>query len=216
MKVSGEIWPAVIPPAAIFLACVLMLFFCRPKNIFTAWNFYVALIALILCLLSVRFFRDPEINVEEDNSFILSPASGRVLGVETSLDKTVVRIFMNILDYHIQRAPCSGRIKEINYIRGKFSNAASSDAHAGNERNKVLFETAGGKNVMVTQIAGSVARRILCWKNKGDSVKQGEKIGMIKFGSQVDCEFPETCEVLVHAGDRVNCAKTKLAKWQSE
>jgi len=216
MKVSGEIWPAIIPPAAILLACILPLFFCRPKNIFATWNFYVGAIAVVLCILTLHFFRDPAINVAEDDSFILSPATGRVLGVETIQDKKVVRIFMSILDYHIQRSPLSGRVKKINYIRGKFSNASSPDAHTKNERNKILFETAGGENVLVTQIAGSIAKRILCWKKEGDFVKQGEKIGMIKFGSQVDCEFPVQCEVLVKAGDKVDCAKTKLAKWRSK
>jgi len=213
MKVSKEVWSALIPLAAIFLAGVLPLLIHRPKNIFVTWNFYAALVAFILFLMTLWFFRDPEIKVAKDDSFILSPASGRVLTVETSGDKTVVRIFMNVFDYHIQRAPCSGKIKETVYIRGKFGNASTPSAHAENERNEVLFETGGG-NVLVTQIAGSIARRILLWKKEGDFVKQGDKFGMIKFGSQVDCEFPAACGLLVKTGDRVSCARTALAKWE--
>ncbi|MCD6422569.1 MAG: phosphatidylserine decarboxylase [Elusimicrobia bacterium] len=207
--VSKEVFPVAIPVASIFFASFFPLFF-QPKPVYSHWNFYLACLSGICFLWILWFFRDPEIDIKKNDKIFLSPASGRVLEVEKT-QKNTVRIFMNIFDYHIQRSPVCGKIKEIKYTSGKFLSAFLPDAHEKNERNKIVIESQSGE-IEILQIAGSIARRIICWKKEGDEVLQGEKIGMIKFGSQVDCTFPLNYEVLVKKGEKVFCAKTPIAR----
>ncbi|MBA3066479.1 phosphatidylserine decarboxylase [bacterium] len=213
MRISKEVIGVILPLGAIFAALAVPLFIPEKKNLLASWNFYAAAAVVLVAFWTLWFFRDPDIKINASDEHILSPASGRVLSIEETPHGTkIVRIFMNVCSYHIQRAPYAGKVREIKYTRGSFINAAKSDAHVKNERNEVVFDTKRGE-IRVTQIVGSIARRILCWKNEGDSVGQGEKFGMIKFGSQVDCEFPDSCEILVKEGDRLDCAQSVIAKW---
>jgi len=213
MRISKEVIPVILPLGAVFAALAVPLFIPVKKSLLSSWNFYAAAGVFIVALWSLWFFRDPHIKVNASDDHILSPASGRVLSIEETPNGTkIVRIFMNICSYHIQRSPYAGTVKKITYTHGSFINASRSDAHIKNERNEVVFDTPRGE-IAVTQIVGSVARRILCWKKEGDSASQGEKFGMIKFGSQVDCEFPSSCEVLVKEGDALDCARSVIAKW---
>ncbi len=212
MRVSREILPVLLPLAAIFLASLLPMYFKPPGNVFLSWNLWLALISLVACVWLFVFFRDPKIKVPVNPLVLLSPASGKVISVDKEGERTCVRIFMSIFDYHIQRAPCDGKIEKMEYIRGSFKNAASPGAHRENERNKIIIVSPDGI-IEVTQIAGAIARRILAFREKGEFVKQGEKIGMIKFGSQVDCSFPaEKFVPLVKSGEKVKCAQTAIAK----
>ena len=215
MRISKEVLPIILPFAAIFIAVATPVFFPVRKILFKSWNFYAGSFLFIVILWTLWFFRDPDILVEREGGVLLSPASGKVLEilVNESGMKTV-RIFMNVFDYHIQRSPCEGKVLETKYTSGSFMNAAKKGAHLLNERNEILLETTMGK-IKITQVAGSIARRIVCGKNAGETVRQGDKIGMIKFGSQVDCEFPGNFETLVKEGERVRCAKTRIAKWKT-
>ena len=221
IKISREAIPVLIPVITI-LAVLLIpglaekagFIDTRYTSFFEPWNLYAAGAVVVILIWIMWFFRDPVIKIRADENVLLSPASGRVLSVEELPGaRRVVRIFMNIFDYHIQRAPCGGRIKKIEYKKGKFLNASLPEAHRKNEKNEIMLETARG-DILIVQLAGAVARRIICWKKEGDSLSQGEKIGMIKFGSQVDCEFPAGYGVLVKEGDNVSCAVTEIAKWE--
>ena len=213
MRVSKEVISVILPLGAVFAALAVPLFIPVKKQLLSSWNFYAAVAVFAVALWSLWFFRDPDIKVNSSDDHILAPASGRVLSIEATPHGTkVIRIFMNIFSYHIQRAPYAGIVKKITYTHGSFINASRSDAHIKNERNEVVFETARGE-IKVTQVVGSIARRILCWKKEGASAGQGEKFGMIKFGSQVDCEFPASCEVLVKEGESLDCARSVIAKW---
>ncbi|PKM99185.1 MAG: phosphatidylserine decarboxylase family protein [Elusimicrobia bacterium HGW-Elusimicrobia-2] len=213
MRVSKEVIPVLLPLGAVFAVLVVPLFLPVKKELLSSWNFYAAALVFAVALWTLWFFRDPNIKVNASDAHILSPASGRVMSIEeTDRGTKVVRIFMNVCSYHIQRAPYGGTVRMITYTHGSFINAAKSDAHIKNERNEVLFDTPRGV-IAVTQIVGSIARRILCWKKEGEKISQGEKFGMIKFGSQVDCEFPASCEVLVKERDSLDCARSVIAKW---
>ncbi|MEA2081750.1 MAG: phosphatidylserine decarboxylase [Elusimicrobiota bacterium] len=213
MRISKEVIPVILPLGAVLAALTVPLFIPVEKSLLSSWNFYAAALVFVVAVWTLWFFRDPDIQVNASGEHILSPASGRVLSVEETSEGTkIVRIFMSIFDYHIQRVPYAGTVKKLTYTHGSFVNASRSDAHIKNERNDVVFETVRGE-ITVTQIVGSIARRILCWKKEGDPSMQGEKFGMIKFGSQVDCEFPSSCEVLVKEGDHLGCAQSVIAKW---
>ncbi|MCD6413333.1 MAG: phosphatidylserine decarboxylase family protein [Elusimicrobia bacterium] len=212
MRVSREILPVLLPVAAIFLASAIPMYFKPPKSFFLSWNFWLGGISFLVCLWLFVFFRDPHIEISPSADILLSPASGRILSVDEVNGNVCVRIFMSIFDYHIQRSPCDGTVVRTEYREGSFRNASSPLAHKENEQNSIMIKTAFGE-VVVTQIAGAIARRILCWKKPGDSVKQGEKIGMIKFGSQVDCTFPSKIfSACVARGERVKCARTPIAR----
>jgi phosphatidylserine decarboxylase len=167
------------------------------------------------------FFRDPVRVVPTARGLVVSPADGRVetimraaLPPELGLDQTRltrVSIFMNIFDCHINRAPTSGRVARIAYKPGKFLSADLDKASEANERNSILIEADNGHHVGVVQIAGLVARRIVCWARDDASVSAGQRIGMIRFGSRLDVYLPEGSTVTVSAGQRAIAGETLIA-----
>ncbi|OGR80759.1 MAG: phosphatidylserine decarboxylase [Elusimicrobia bacterium RIFCSPLOWO2_01_FULL_64_13] len=165
-------------------------------------------ILLILALFSTYFFRDPAQAVPQDPGAILAPGDGRVLEVaeewspELGGRAKVIRIFLSIFDIHVQRSPISGIIGDIRYITGKFLDARDPRASFENEQNLIVIEQSGGR-VVVRQIAGFIARRIACWVRSGQPVDAGERIGLIRFGSQVDLAVPEDSVICVSKGERV-------------
>jgi phosphatidylserine decarboxylase len=170
----------------------------------------------LLVLFCLYFFRDPERDPAQDPSFILAPGDGRVLEVAEEKNARlggnakVVRIFLSIFDVHVQRSPISGRISEIEYRKGKFYDARHPSACLENERNSILIEGDHLKAVVV-QIAGFIARRIVCWVRQGEPVRIGGRLGLIRFGSQVDLFLPENVEICVKKGDRVAGGMTVVA-----
>src|SRR5687767_7890207 len=178
-------------------------------------------ILLILAGWMVIFFRNPVRVVPVAPGLVVSPADGRIepilrvvpppeLGLgETPL--TRVSVFMNVFDCHINRSPVAGRIARIAYKAGKFLSADLDKASDDNERNSLILETAGGHHVGVVQIAGLVARRIVCWRKAGDSLEQGERFGMIRFGSRLDVYLPEGSIVAVSPRQRAVSGETILA-----
>ena len=168
-------------------------------------------------LFCVNFFRDPARNIPEAPDAILSPADGRVVVVERAIDPyrqtsaLKISIFMNIFNVHSQRSPISGSVTEIQYTAGKFVNASLDKSSNENERNAVLMTTRTGRELTVVQVAGLVARRILCYTNKGDSILRGERYGFIRFGSRIDVYLPLDATANVAIGDKIRASETILA-----
>jgi phosphatidylserine decarboxylase len=182
---------------------------------------FLGLIALTLTIWVYYFFRDPErVSIDDDN-YLTSPADGEILMVhevngpkELDLEDkkfTKISIFMNVFDCHVNRTPCEGKISEIIYKPGKFLNASLDKASEDNERNYYKIINNHGEEVVVVQIAGLIARRIVCESTKDQQLQQGERIGMIRFGSRVDVFF-ENYKTLVKVGQKTIAGETLLAK----
>ena len=182
---------------------------------------FLGLIGLVLSIWVYYFFRDPErISINDDN-YLTSPADGEVLMVhevngpkELGLEDkkfTKISIFMNVFDCHVNRTPCEGKISEILYKPGKFLNASLDKASEENERNYYKIMNNHAEEVIVVQIAGLIARRIVCESSKDQNLQQGERIGMIRFGSRADVYF-ENYETLVKVGQKTIAGETLLAK----
>ena len=182
---------------------------------------FLGLVGLILSIWVYYFFRDPErISINDDN-YLTSPADGEVLMVhevdgpkELNLEDkkfTKISIFMNVFDCHVNRTPCEGKISEIFYKPGKFLNASLDKASEDNERNYYKITNNSGEDIIVVQIAGLIARRIVCESSKDQELKQGDRIGMIRFGSRADVYF-ENFKPLVKVGQTTVAGETLLAK----
>ena len=181
----------------------------------------LGLVGLILSIWVYYFFRDPERISINDENYLTSPADGEVLMVhevdgpkELNLEGrkfTKISIFMNIFDCHVNRTPCEGKISEILYKPGKFLNASLDKASEDNERNYYKITNKQGEDVIVVQIAGLIARRIVCESSKDQRLQQGERIGMIRFGSRADVYF-ENYKTLVKVGQKMISGETLLAK----
>ena len=182
---------------------------------------FLGLIGLVLSIWVYYFFRDPERISINDENYLTSPADGEVLMVhevdgpkELGLEDkkfTKISIFMNVFDCHVNRTPCEGKISEILYKPGKFLNASLDKASEDNERNYYMITNSHGEDVIVVQIAGLIARRIVCESSKDQELQQGERIGMIRFGSRADVYF-ENYETLVKVGQKTIAGETLLAK----
>ena len=182
---------------------------------------FLGFIGLVLTIWCYYFFRDPErISIGDDN-YLTSPADGVVLQVmetngpkELNLENkkfTKISIFMNVFDCHVNRAPCSGVIEEIKYIPGKFFNASLDKASEENERNYYKIKSSKGEEIIVVQIAGLIARRIISETSKNSELDQGSRIGMIRFGSRADLYF-ESYTPLVKVTQKTIAGETLLAK----
>ena len=182
---------------------------------------FLGLIGLVLTIWVYYFFRDPERVIINDDNYLVSPADGEVIKVEEvdgpkelNLENKrfkKISIFMNVFDCHVNRTPCGGKIDEILYKPGKFLNASLDKASEDNERNYYKIKDSHNNDVVVVQIAGLVARRIVCETNKDQDLKQGERIGMIRFGSRADVYF-ENYKPLVKVGQKTISGETLLAK----
>ena len=188
--------------------------------LYTFSNF-LGLIGLVLTIWVYYFFRDPERTIIDDNNYLVSPADGEVIKVEEvdgpkelGLENkrfNKISIFMNVFDCHVNRTPCSGKIDEILYKPGKFFNASLDKASEDNERNYFKINDTQNNDIILVQIAGLVARRIVLEANKGQELKQGDRIGMIRFGSRADVYY-ENYEPIVKVGQRAISGETLLAK----
>src|SRR6266849_2940152 len=174
-------------------------------------------VLIFLGLFVMFFFRDPERKSPPDTDTIVSPADVRVMEVveEPLNGKPGLRIsvFLSIFDVHVNRSPVAGRITAIEYRTGKFYAAMRGRASAENEQNAFYVQSDRGE-VVFKQIAGWVARRIVCWKAVGDSVVRGERVGMIRFGSRMDIWLPDRVEILVRPGQHVAGGSSILARWR--
>ena len=189
--------------------------------VFYIFSNFLGLIGLVLTIWVYYFFRDPERVIIDDNNYLVSPADGEVikveevdgpkeLGLENKKFKKI-SVFMNVFDCHVNRTPCAGKIEEILYKPGKFVNASFDKASEDNERNYFKIKDPHNNDIIVVQIAGLVARRIVCESNKDQELKQGDRIGMIRFGSRADIYY-ENYEPLVKVGQKAISGETLLAK----
>jgi phosphatidylserine decarboxylase len=173
-------------------------------------------IFLVLAAFVAYFFRDPERTPPADLAAVVSPADGRVMQVvEEAFDGRPgqrISIFLAIWNVHVNRAPMAGRIEQVQYRPGRFFVAARARASAENEQNVIGLETERGK-IVFKQIAGWVARRVVCWKSPGDRVAMGERIGLIRFGSRMDVWLPDGFEILARPGQHVAGGVSILARW---
>jgi phosphatidylserine decarboxylase len=165
----------------------------------------------LLALFCLYFFRDPDRAIPS-GAVAVSPADGKVVAVKSESGAvTRISIFLNIFDVHVNRTPIAGRITDVRYHKGRFLVASREEASAQNEQNTITVE-GDGTRVTFKQIAGLIARRIVCTKKVGDTVTTGERIGLIKFGSRVDVEFGPEWEILVRPGMRVSAGSSVIAR----
>jgi phosphatidylserine decarboxylase len=177
------------------------------------WSVPFWLAALFL----LQFFRDPPRSIPGDERTVVSPADGRIVAVESTRDPYLERpalkvsVFMNVFNVHSNRSPVDGEVRQAWYHAGRFLNAALDKASLENERNALWLKTAAGADVTCVQIAGLIARRILCYVKPGDRLVRGERFGFIRFGSRVDVYLPPSASVKAALGDKVRGGSSILA-----
>lgn len=166
----------------------------------------------VLALFCLWFFRDPERTAPSGAGLAVSPADGKVVLIRPEADgRTRLAIFLNVFDVHVNRSPIAGEVKKVTYKPGKFLVASEPAASIENEQNTLVVE-GDGTQVEFSQIAGLIARRIVCDKKPGDRLARGERIGLIKFGSRVDLLFGPEWQLAVNVGERVSAGETVIAK----
>ena len=212
----SKIFPKLHPEGYKFIVIAVVL-------MIILYNFssFLGLVGLVLSIWVYYFFRDPEWVIIENDNYLVSLADGEVIKVEEvdgpkelGLENkrfNKISIFMNVFDCHVNRTPCKGQIEEILYKPGKFFNASLDKASEDNERNYYKIKDVHGNEIIVVQIAGLVARRIICESNKNQELAQGERIGMIRFGSRADVYY-ENYQPLVKVGQKAISGETLLAK----
>lgn len=191
---------------ALFLSLFFYLLLLKP----------LAIAFVILSLFFLYFFRDPERIPPSDPNVVVSPADGKVISIRQSSqsicseDYTEISIFMSPFDVHVNRAPFDGIVKEVIYTPGKFFSAFKEKAYKKNENIKITIQTKYG-DIVVRQVAGSIARRAVCWIKEGDSLSKGERFGMIKFSSRVDICLPPSFKIHVKVGDKLKAGEHIIA-----
>ena len=165
------------------------------------------------------FFRNPSRTPPPGEHTVVSPGDGKVIAVQEEFEPRFLKdqairisIFLNVFDVHINRTPCAGTITDIAYQPGQFFAANHAEATIRNEQNALMIETASHQKVLCAQVAGLIARRIVCWSNPGDSIQTGERFGLIRFGSRVDLFLPKGSKVTIEVGDRVKGGETVLGE----
>jgi phosphatidylserine decarboxylase len=203
--IAREGWPFLA--GSVILAALLSVF----------GGVILATLAWIIALFVLQFFRDPAREIPRDIGAVLSPADGRIVAVERVNDPYVKReaikvsVFMNVFNVHSNRSPVDGTVQQVWYFPGKFVNADLDKASTENERNAVWLKTANGTDITSVQVAGLIARRILCYVKAGDVLSRGQRYGFIRFGSRVDVYLPLDASVRVSIGDKVAATTTILA-----
>lgn len=205
IPVAAEGWPFIVPLA--FLTAVLLVF---------GWK-NTGIAVLVLTLFVLFFFRDPERTVPEGEGIVVSPADGKVIVVKDIFEPSYLRqevrqisIFLSVFNVHVNRSPIAGTVESVKYNPGKFHVASVDKASLDNEQTAMVVSD--GKNkILVKQIAGLIARRIVCYAKPGDGLRRGERYGLIRFGSRVDIFLPKNAEITAKVGDRVKGARDAIA-----
>ncbi len=197
IPVAAEGWPFILPLAAVMVLCFVFGW----KN--TSYVFFV------LTLFVLFFFRDPERAVPEGKGVVVSPADGKVIVIKDiyepdylKQDVKQISIFLSVFNVHVNRAPIGGTVETVKYNPGKFLVASLDKASLDNEQTAMVISN-GRNKVLVKQIAGLIARRIVCYAKSGDLLKAGERYGLIRFGSRVDLFLPKNTDLMVKVGDRI-------------
>lgn len=180
-------------------------------------NFVLTAVPFSLALFMIFFFRDPERKLQEGRDIIYAPADGKVIAIKETDEQELlnkraleISIFMSPLDVHVNRSPCAGTVREVKHYPGKFRAAFRGDSSLSNEHITMLLDTEHGK-IVVRQVAGFLARRAVCRVKSGDSLKQGQRYGIIKFSSRVDVFLPLNARTRVSVNDRVKAGETIIA-----
>ena len=206
--IAREGWP--------FLAGIVII-----SLLITLWSPWVSLPFWLLSLFVLQFFRDPSRIAPDGDLNVLSPADGRIVAVEevkdayAQRDALKISVFMNVFNVHSNRSPVDGEVLTVSYFAGKFFNAALDKASLENERNATVLRTGQGHIVTAVQVAGLVAKRILCYTKVGDQLYRGQRYGFIRFGSRVDVYLPLGSRPRVAIGDKVQATSTVLAELPS-
>lgn len=204
--IAREGWPFL--GLAVLVAALATLFF-------GGWSLPFWLIALFV----LQFFRDPPRTIPQHPDAVLSPADGRIVVVArahdpyTDREALKISVFMNVFNVHSNRSPVDGKIEKVQYFPGKFVNADLDKASLENERNALAITAANGQTVTCVQVAGLIARRILCYVQAGDELVRGQRYGFIRFGSRVDVYLPLTATPKVSVGEKVSATETILAEF---
>lgn len=199
-----EGFPFIITPLVIAMGFAVV-----SEWFVSAWLFAALFFAVALFMM--YFFRDPDRTHPTDADIIVSAADGKVTRIDETEEGKLVSVFLSPVDVHINRSPIAGKVLKVDYLKGKKVPATRNDASLVNERNSLTIE--GEKmTVVCTQIAGILARRIVCWSKAGDNLSLGEKFGLIKFSSRTDLLMPKEVEILVKIGDRVVGGETVIAR----
>jgi phosphatidylserine decarboxylase len=195
-----------LPPLVAGIVCVAI-----------GWKILGAVL-IFLGLFVFYFFRDPDRAIPSDPAVVVSPADGHVVEIVdepfASAPGKRVTIFLAVWDVHVQRAPLAGCIAKVEYRPGKFLAAFRARASEENEQNIISMDTAKGRLVF-KQIAGAIARRVICWKQPGENVALGERVGLIRFGSRVDLWLPADAQIVAQRGQKVKGGESILARWNS-
>lgn len=203
---AREGWP--------FIAAALLV----ALGAFFALGFWGSLLFWLIAIFVIQFFRDPPRPIPGEPDAVLSPADGRVIKVETVTDpyqqceSLKISVFMNVFNVHSNRVPIDAKINLVDYKPGKFVNADLDKASEANERNALVLERADGATLTCVQVAGLIARRILCYVSEGETVQRGSRFGFIRFGSRVDIYLPPDAQPLVSIGEKVSASSTVLAR----
>jgi phosphatidylserine decarboxylase len=178
---------------------------------------WLTILFVFITFFIIWFFRNPERSFQEEEKVLISPADGKIIKIENvEVNGTIsgrfkkISIFMNVFNVHVNRAPYSGKIEAINYHEGKFFSANLDKASLDNERNEVMIRAEDGRPIWTVQIAGLIARRIICWVNVGATINKGERFGLIRFGSRVDVYLPKDSRISVKLTDKVKAGQTVL------
>lgn len=208
MKIAREGYPLILTAGALAILAFAL-----------GWAF-IGVVLLCLSLAITGFFRDPVRIVPIGDNLVVSPADGKIVSIGPAPDaelfhgsKTRVSIFLSPLDVHINRIPVAGKISELRYSPGKFLAAYKAEASERNEQNALKVIDSSGRAFGVVQIAGVLARRIVCWVKRGDNLNQGDRFGLIMFGSRTDAYLPDGCSVEVVEGQRVKGGETILGRF---
>ena len=178
----------------------------------------LSLIATIFTIFTVFFFRDPNRNMDVPDKAVLTPADGKIIQIQ-QIDHNnnplgepafKISIFMSIFNVHVNRIPITGVIKEITYYPGKFFSANLDKASEHNERNCLKLQTPDSRNIVFIQIAGLIARRIVCWVEKGDNMRQGQRFGLIRYGSRLEVYIPGDSRIIARLHQKVSAGKTVI------
>jgi len=209
MSVLNEGYPFILSSSVAGLILINVSDFVQVKSV----NNVLSVLGIFLIVFScfcVFFFRDPKIKITQGSGIILSPCNGTVMEVTEEGDEKIIRVFLSIFSVHLQRSPVSGTVVSVTHKNGKFLAAWNPRAQIENEQNIFIIQGEYGA-FTVRQIAGAVARRCVSWVKAGDVVKAGDKIGMIKFSSQVDLHVPKSTEIKIKPGDKTQAGITVIA-----
>ena len=199
--IAKEGWPFLFP----FILLAMVSFLLK-------WPLWCTLSAALLAAYVAYFFRNPYRQIPVDEEAIVSPADGKVVGVHRLEDgRHLITIFLNIFNVHINRSPIAGSVEKVTYTKGKFLAAYKEDASRLNERNLLVIRD-GDFQIEVTQIAGLIARRIVCWAKESETLAKGQRFGLIRFGSRMDVILPAQCRILVTPGQTVAGGSDLMAR----